>query len=326
MVRLTSRGGAADKASILHDLGWAALMVGQTAEAARLFGEGLALSRSQRVARPHAPQLLTGLSTTDRVRGLFPQATERAQSALERSEEPWAKFYAALSLATVWRLAGDPIIATRHHYVALLLAGPLGHEADVTALLDLVLPGNGRPENHLLSPEILYRLMLIDAEGLLESGLSPEWAGPGSVFALHDEARQLPRVRAALGLDLPAVPGLKVRVTTRGRPGLDVAGRFAPLYGDGRSLALLAYLVERGPTPWTVVADAVLNEGTQTAQYGQVKYHLAQLRGMLGDPRALTLRRGRLGLSPHWTWTTDLREDGPPVQLDAPLDWLDDSH
>ncbi|GGJ78879.1 hypothetical protein GCM10008939_23410 [Deinococcus aquiradiocola] len=323
MVRLTSRGAVADRAAILHDLGWAALEGGEVTEGARLFEEGLALCRRQRAARAQLPRLLTGLSAADRVRGLYTSAAERARAAHECSEDAWAEFHAALSLATAWRLAGDAIVATRHHYVALRLAGPLGHEADVAALLDLVTPGSGRPDDHLLRPEVLHRLALIDAEGLLRNGVTPVWPAGVTPFAVLDETRRLPRVREALRLRLPDVPDLTIRVIVRGRPGLDVAGRFVPLHGDARSLALLAYLVECGPSPWPVVADAVLDEGDRSEVYAQVKYHLSRVRGLLGEPRAVTLRRGRLALSPHWTWTSDVREAGPPVRLDAPLDWLD---
>ena len=315
-----------DRAAILHDLGWAALHAGELAVAGQYFEEGLALGRSQRAARPLAAALLVGLSAVDRVQGLFTQALHRGQAALDRAEAGPVEFYAALGLATLYRLDGQTVLATRFHYRARRDAGQFGAEHDVQALLDLVLPGEGRPDESLLSPEIRARLALQDAEQLLARDLVPPAPVSPSGYALLDEGRTLPRVRAWLGLNAPVVPSLTVQVVLRGLPGLLICGRFVPLHGDGRTLALLAYLVVNGSTPWPVVADAVLDEAPAGRLYGQVKYHLTRLRGMLGDERAVTLRQGRLTLAPHWQGTTDIHGGGPPITLDAPLDWVDDQH
>ena len=325
MTLLTSRRSTAERTSVLHDLGWAALQAGQDAEAARLFEEGLALCRSQRAARPQRARLLNGLSAADRVRGLYPQAMQRARAAYASGEDPCDRFHATLGLATALRLSGDRLLSTRHHFAALHLSGPLGHEADVNALLDLVMPGNGRPDAHLLHPDIQDRTVLQDTERLLESGVDfAGWAPRGSLFALRDEGRTLPRVQEALALQVGPPPELRAHVVTRGQGGVEAAGRFIPVHGQGRSLALLAYLIERGPSPWRVVADSVLDEGAESEQYVQIKYHLSRLRGLLGDDHALTLRRGRLALGQHWTWSTDLHAGGAPITLDAPLDWLNE--
>jgi hypothetical protein len=324
--RLTdrSRGSTADRAAILHDLGWAALHAGELAAAGQYLEEGLALGRSQRAARPMTAALLVGLSAVDRVQGQFAQALHRGRMGLERAAAGPVAFHAALGLATLYRLDGQVVPATRYHYLARRDAAQFGAEHDVQALLDLVLPGEGRPDGVLLSPDIQARLVLQDAEQLLARDLAPLAPVDASPYALLDEGRTLPRVRAWLGLHLPAAPALSVRVVLRGPPGLLVSGRFVPLHGDGRTLALLAYLVVQGPTPWPVVADAVLDEAPRERLYGQIKYHLTRLRGMLGDERAVALRQGRLTLASHWQWSTDLGDAGPALMPGAPLGWVDD--
>ncbi|PIG96197.1 hypothetical protein AMD26_018035 [Deinococcus sp. UR1] len=138
-----------------------------------------------------------------------------------------------------------------------------------------------------------------------------------------DESRSVPHVRAALGWPEPPAAPDEARLVTRGRLGVQRGLTFVPMSGEGRSLALLAYLIERGGAPWPRVADAVLGEGTEKALYGQVRYHVSRLRSLLGDSEAVRLRGGRLSLGPQWVWSTDLRGGQGPCLLDGPLGWLE---
>ncbi|NTY02622.1 hypothetical protein [Deinococcus sp. JMULE3] len=316
--------GVPQRAAILHDLGWAALLSGDVAAAAGQFEEGMGLVRAQRAARPWRGRLLVGLATVDRVQGAFEASLSRAREALGGQLEDAAAFGAHLTLATTTRMMGDALVSVRHHYAALRYAPP-DARADVQALLDLVHPGSGRPDEGTLSPGVQLRLALQDAESVLRAGLG---AGllpdvTGFPFEVLDESRSVPHVRAALGWPDPAVTPDAARLVTRGRLGVQRGLTFVPMRGEGRSLALLAYLIERGSAPWPLVADAVLGEGTPGALYGQVRYHVSRLRSLLGDSGAVRLRGGRLSLGPQWAWSTDLREAGPCL-LDGPLDWLED--
>ncbi|WP_295815117.1 hypothetical protein [uncultured Deinococcus sp.] len=294
-----------ERAWIRHDLGWAALLAGQERAAAHQFEEGLALCRSQRAARPVQGPLLTGLSTADRLQGHHHLAERRARVALDGTP-PQQRFTASLALATVLRLGGDPDAAILPYQVALTVA-PAHYMDDVHALLSLVMPAHHRPEATRLWADTRTRVFLQDAEGLLTCGVTPQWSQTElTTLAVRDEARALPRVLVALSLALPSPSALAVQVVLHGRMGLRVAGRFVPVPGDGQTLTLLAYLIEHGSAPWTEVAEAVLTQpGSEQVAYVQVKYHLARLRGMLGDPDAIRLRRRRLSLATHWQWSTD---------------------
>ncbi|GAA0514249.1 hypothetical protein [Deinococcus depolymerans] len=316
--------GVPQRAAVLHDLAWAALLGGEVAAAAGQFEEGMGLVRSQRAARPWRGPLLVGLATVDRVQGSFEASLSRAREALGGQVDAAVTFGAHLTLATTTRLMGDPLVSVRHHYAALRYA-PAPAVADVQALLDLVHPGAGRPDAARLSPGVQLRLALQDAESVRRSGRP---AGPlpdvaGFRFEVLDESRSVPLVRAALGLPEPATTPNEARLITRGRLGVQRGLTFVPMRGEGRSLSLLAYLIERGGAPWPRVADAVLEEGTEKALYGQVRYHVSRLRSLLGDSGAVRLRGGRLSLGPQWVWSTDLRDGQGPCLLDGPLGWLE---
>jgi len=322
MERLTSRGRGStlERTHILHDLGWAALREGLLSEAGRMFEEGLALTRSQRAARPVAAALLVGLSAVERVQGQLPQSLHRARTALECAPNAAVEFSAALSLGTTYRLGGDTILATRYHYLARRDAARFDALEDVQALMTLMLPGEHRPPEALLSAEVVTRLAMHDAETRLQAGESAGFLASlplPSRYAVMDEVRVLPAVAAALGTCPPSAPPQTVHVQTKRQLGLNVSGRFVPLHGDGFTLALVSYLVQHGPTAWQVVAEATLPEGDEARVYGQVKYHLSRLRGMIGDERAISLRRGRLSLAPHWTWTTDAGQSTPSAAVAA---------
>lgn len=317
--------GVPQRAAILHDLGWAALLDGDVAAAAGQFEEGMGLVRAQRSARPWRGALLVGLATVDRVQGAFEASLSRAREALGGQVDGGVAFGAHLTLATTTRVMGDPLVSVRHHYAALRYAPSAEAAADVQALLDLVHPGSGRPDEARLSPGVQLRLALQDAESVLRSGLPvellPDVSGFG--FEVLDESRSVPHVRAALGWPEPPAAPDEARLVTRGRLGVQRGLTFVPMRGEGRSLALLAYLIERGGAPWPRVADAVLGEGTEKALYGQVRYHVSRLRSLLGDSEAVRLRGGRLSLGPQWVWSTDLRGGQGPCLLDGPLGWLE---
>lgn len=318
--------GVPQRAAVLHDLAWAALLSGEVAAAAQQFEEGMGLVRSQRAARAWRGALLVGLATVDRVQGAFEASLSRAREALGGAVPDGVAFGAHLTLATTARLMGDPLVSVRHHYAALRFAPEAGAAADVQALLDLVHPGSGRPDESMLSPGVQLRLALQDAESVLRSGL-PVGLLPdvtGYPFEVHDERWSVPLVRAALGWPAPPAAPDQARLVTRGRLGVQRGLTFVPMRGEGRSLALLAYLIERGSAPWPVVADAVLGEGSREALYGQVRYHVSRLRSLLGDADAVRLRGGRLSLGPQWTWSSDVRGGEGACRLEGTVAWLED--
>ncbi|CAM4080101.1 hypothetical protein [Deinococcus marmoris] len=321
---LETRRNTYERAAILHDLGWAALLAGALADARALTEEGLALTRSQRAARPWQGALLVALSSVHRASGEGTQALARAEAAGELARargDTLTASHAALAAGTVHRLQGERFKATRLHYLALARGEAHGLAPDIQALLSLLEPPASVETVREVHPDVAYRLALHAAAGVLSRGGEvPGLALSGSRFALLDELRSLPDLRDRLGTELPIAPARTAQVVTLGQPGLLVSGRFAPVYGQGQALALLAYLIERGSHPWRVVVDEVLGEGDERTLYDQLRYHLSVLRSVMGERDAVQLRRGRLSLSPTWVWSTDLSEPGVrPAGM--PLAW-----
>lgn len=314
---------ARTRALLLLTLGGAHLRAGDGEQAARRLDEGLAITRSHRLARPLRPTLMVGASVAARLRGEFDQAAAHAEVALRaRTLGPGARVAAFLALATARRLAGDAWGSLTPVHAALEFAASSDAEVARSLTWLTLSPADALPQAAQLAGltrgTLRARLAWPLAEQALRAG-HPAEARRWLALALADplareEARLCPQAARLGGIHTLQVSAPdKVQVLTLERQGVLVGTRFLPVPGDGRLLALLAFLIHGGASHWERVAEAVLGDGSRDALYTQVRHHLSAARQLVGDPAAVVSRRGIIDLSGNYRWSCDV--------LEAPHTW-----
>lgn len=342
------------KVGLLHDLGWSALLDTELEAAAKLLEEGMALIRSQRVARPYRAAFLVALSTLDRLRGQFNLAEQRANDAITLATKGSIdELYGQLALATVLRFSGQELKAIRHYYRAQVLTADPQLLADIECQKSLLRLGGTKGASqqvgfNSLSLGMQWRLALNvcqTTETDIRHIPAPMLAQCLAVLAKDLNSTELnlntlpDMVRFHVLDELVGLSKIKydkqatVRAITRGRLGLEVMGQFKPIYGEGKVIELLTCLILKGAMSSEALSNLVLdvsNEVTEPKErekrlYGQLRYHLAQLRDMIGDRQSIVLSRKTVSLSANWHWSTDLKDEHiQPLCLKDLPSWLQD--
>ncbi|MFT2721091.1 hypothetical protein ACMT4L_13930 [Deinococcus sp. A31D244] len=303
---------------------------GEGGLAARWADEALALTRSQRLARDLRGEALVWAATAARVEGSYASAQALADAALRTraaqsgSDQGGAgtplRVRALLARAAARRLSGDPWGSLSDTHAAQEERRTQAGEVAVTLVWMALDPASTASRAATLAGQVSgalrARLAWTLAEHALRGGAQEEarrWLKEAlaSPFA-QEEARTCPLAVSAAGGALPPTPAARtVQVLTLTRRGLLDGLRFVPVPGDGRMLAVLAFLIDAGPSHWERLADAVLGTGSREALYGQVRHHLSVTRQILGHPGAVTSRQGIVTLDPGIHWSCDALTGGP---------------
>lgn len=339
LYRAVSRESAAGRAALLLALGHHQLRTGESRDAWRHFDDGLALTRSHRTARPLRSRLLTGASMAARAQGHFRMSVSLAETATRiRNQTPEAAASAWLAVASAHRLAGaawESLTAT--HTALGLYPTPEGQVAKILTWMTLM-PGQVLQEARELVTQVDGELQARLAWHLAEYalGTGDQQAATGWLLLTRDTPSAAEEGRVCLlaarqsALSLPPVSDVRepVDVLTLNRRGLQVGDRFIPVPGSGHQLALLAFLIRDGATPWLRAAEAVLAQETSTeaALYTQVRSHLTTIRRLVGDPGCVSSRRGILDLASDRVWQCDVEKAlvsgrGAPAWLPNVTGW-----
>lgn len=311
--------GARPHALLLLTIGRLHLRRGEGQLASRWFDEGLGLTRSHRLARPLRADLLVGASVAARVTLDFARAEHHAVAAQRSAQDARQRASALLAQASARRLSGDAWGSLMPTHAALEYGSALeGEVARTLAWMTLSPADTTRQAQEQASRStgaLRARLAWFLVEQALEAGDERSAAGWTKVAANEpfaaEELLLCPLARGQNPRQVsPTSPSRGVRVLTLERQGLQTGERFLSVPGDGRLTALLAFLIEGGTTHWERAADAVLGGGSKEALYGQVRHHLTTLRGLLGDPGAVTSRKGLISLDTTRHWSCDALDPG----------------
>lgn len=283
--------------------------------------QGADLARTRPNARPVLPLLLALMTRVHLLQQRPERARQSARQALARGQrDPLTRAHAHLAQAQVHRLLGDRHRCLEEYQLAYHYAPPGPVRETVRAFRNLAFHQAGllTPTDANPPPEVYWRWAAHRLPDHSDLADILDLRGQAGLYwpAVLEELMLRPLGalwRPDTALTLPEETRPRVTLVPAEDAGLLLDGRWISAGGHHAAVSLLLYLHLNGPASSDAVMEALYPDDELTRQRRRLRHHLHAARSLIGDPRAVVTRSGRITLSAAVTWTWSVPTGTRPV-------------